>query len=236
MTVQQKTRSESTLKCAIARLWCQIRNMSGEQQQLIDEARVLGVPLSAGQAAGALRLLDELGFWNRTYSLTAITTREAMIHSHLLDSLSGYPELHGTRIADVGTGAGFPGLPLALVSPQREFTLIDSVAKKLRFVTHAVRVLGLTNVTTQQVRVESLSPAQPFDTVLVRAFAALPDLLAAVQGLCGTDTRVIAFKGQYPADELAELPRGWRLERSRAVQIPQLNAERHLLTLVRQAY
>lgn len=194
------------------------------------------VPLSVEQAARALRLLDELSVWNRTYSLTTITNREAMIRSHLLDSLSGYPELSGTRIADVGTGPGFPGLPLALVSPQREFTLIDSVAKKLRFVSHAARALELTNVTIQQVRVESLSPAQPFDTVLARAFAALPDLLAAVQGLCGPTTRIVAFKGQYPADELAELPRGWRLERSRAVHIPHLNAERHLLTLVRQAY
>jgi 16S rRNA (guanine527-N7)-methyltransferase len=210
--------------------------MTGEQQRLIDEAGAIGVALSAEQAVRALRLLDELSVWNRTYSLTAITTREAMIHSHLLDSLSGYAELNGTRIADVGTGPGFPGLPLALVSPQREFMLIDSVAKKLRFVTHAVRVLELTNVTTQQVRVESLSPAQPYDTVLARAFAALPDLLAAVQGLCGPATRVIAFKGQYPADELAELPRGWRLDRSRPVHIPQLKAERHLLTLVRQVY
>jgi len=210
--------------------------MTGEQQQLIDEAKAIGVPLEPDQAMRALRLLDELKIWNRTYSLTAITTREAMIRAHLLDSLSGHAELHGTRIADVGTGAGFPGLPLALVSPQRQFTLIDSVAKKLRFVTHAVRVLELANVTTEQARVESLSPAQPYDTVMARAFAALPDLLAAVQGLCGSKTRVIAFKGQYPADELAELPRGWRLDHSRAVAIPHLNAERHLIILVRQAY
>jgi 16S rRNA (guanine527-N7)-methyltransferase len=210
--------------------------MTGEQQQLIDDAGAIGAPLTEPQALRALRLLDELTVWNRTYSLTAITAREAMIQSHLLDSFSGHPELSGTRIADVGTGAGFPGLPLALLSPEREFTLIDSVAKKLRFVTHAARVLELTNVTTQQARVESLSPAQPYDIVLARAFAALPDLLGAVQGLCGPKTRVIAFKGQYPADELAELPRGWRLDHARVVQIPQLNAERHLLSLVRQPY
>jgi len=210
--------------------------MTGEQQQLIDDAGTLGVPMNETQATSALRLLDELATWNRTYSLTAITSREAMIHSHLLDSLSAYPELTGSRIADVGTGAGFPGLPLALVSPQRQFTLIDSVAKKLRFVTHAVRTLQLTNVTTVQARVESQSPAVPYDIVMARAFAALADLVAAVQGLCGPNTRVIAFKGQYPADELAELPRGWRLEHSRAVHIPHLDADRHLLSLVRQAY
>lgn len=210
--------------------------MTGEQQQLIDDAATLGVPLSDAQATAALRLLDELAVWNRTYSLTAITNREAMIRSHLLDSLSAYPELSGARIADVGTGAGFPGLPLALVSPQREFTLIDSVAKKLRFVTHAARTLQLTNVTTLQARVESQSPTVPYDIVMARAFAALADLVASVQGLCGPDTRILAFKGQYPADELAELPRGWKLQHSRTVTIPHLNAERHLISLVRQAY
>jgi 16S rRNA (guanine527-N7)-methyltransferase len=210
--------------------------MTGELQQLIDDAGTLGVPLNEVQATSALRLLDELAVWNRTYSLTAITERAAMIRSHLLDSLSAYSELTGSRIADVGTGAGFPGLPLALVSPQREFTLIDSVAKKLRFVTHAVRTLQLTNVTTLQVRVESQSPNVPYDIVMARAFAALPDLVERVQGLCGPATRVIVFKGQYPADELAELPRGWRLEHSRAIRIPNLNADRHLISLVRQAY
>jgi len=210
--------------------------MTGEQQQLIDDAGALGVPLNEAQATSALRLLDELAVWNRAYSLTAITERAAMIRSHLLDSLSAYGELTGSRVADVGTGAGFPGLPLALVSPQREFTLIDSVAKKLRFITHAVRTLQLTNVTTVQARVESQSPNVPYDIVMARAFAALPDLVERVQGLCGPKTRVIAFKGQYPADELAELPRGWRLEHSRAIHIPHLNADRHLISLVRQAY
>ena len=138
-----------------------------------------------------------------------------MIRGHLLDSLAA-AGADGKRIADVGTGAGFPGLPLALVAPQRQFTLIDSVAKKMRFVTHAVRALEFANVTTQQVRVESLSPETPFDTVIARAYATLADLVAGVQGLCGAATRVLALKGRYPEDELAELPRGWQLEQARA--------------------
>ena len=210
--------------------------MSGEQQQLIDDAAALGVPLQPGQATLALRLLDELATWNRSYNLTAITDRTAMIRGHLLDSLSAYPELDGERIADVGTGAGFPGLPLALVSPQRQFTLIDSVAKKLRFVTHAARTLGLNNVTVQQARVETLSPTAPFDIVMARAYATLADLVVSVRGLCGPATRVLAFKGRYPDDELAELPHGWRLHHAREVHVPQLDAERHLLILVQQAY
>jgi 16S rRNA (guanine527-N7)-methyltransferase len=209
--------------------------MTSEQQQLIDDAGELGVTLSAEQALRALQLLDELSTWNRTYNLTAITERGAMIRGHLLDSLSAQVELAGTHIADVGTGAGFPGLPLALASPQRAFTLIDSVAKKIRFVAHAARTLQLTNVTPLQARVETLAPDTAFDTVLARAYAALPDLLASVQGLCGPATRVLALKGRYPADELAQLPAGWRLQHSRALRIPGLNAERHILRLVPQA-
>ena len=182
-----------------------------------------------------LRLLDELSIWNRSYSLTAITARDAMIRGHLLDSLSAHADLEGVHIADVGTGAGFPGLPLALTSPQRAFTLIDSVAKKIRFVTHAVRKLALANVTPLQARVESLTPVDAFDTVIARAYAALPDLLASVQGLCGPATRVLALKGQYPADELAQLPAGWQLQHSRAVRIPGLDVERHILRLVPRA-
>jgi 16S rRNA (guanine527-N7)-methyltransferase len=191
--------------------------------------------LSDEQAARALQLLDELSIWNRSYNLTAITERGAMIRGHLLDSLAAHVDIAGSRIADVGTGAGFPGLPLALVSPQRSFTLIDSVAKKIRFVTHAVRKLALANVTPLQLRVETLVPDAAFDTVIARAYAALPDLLASVAGLCGPGTRVLALKGRYPADELAELPPGWRLEHSRAVTIPGLAAQRHILRLVPQA-
>jgi 16S rRNA (guanine527-N7)-methyltransferase len=209
--------------------------MASEQQQLIDDAGLLGVALTDEQALRALQLLDELSIWNRSYNLTAITERGAMIRGHLLDSFAAHVDVAGSRIADVGTGAGFPGLPLALLSPQRAFTLIDSVAKKIRFVSHAVRKLALANVTPLQLRVETLVPDAAFDTVIARAYAALPDLLSSVAGLCGPDTRVLALKGRYPADELAELPPGWRLEHSREVTIPGLGAQRHILRLVPQA-
>jgi 16S rRNA (guanine527-N7)-methyltransferase len=208
--------------------------MTSEPQRLIEDARVMGVALDEPQAVRLLRLLDELSSWNRSYNLTAITTRESMLSAHLLDSLSALPELQGRLIADVGTGAGFPGLPLALLAPLKQFTLIDSVAKKIRFVTHAARVLELGNVIALQARVETLSPATPFDTVIARAYAALPDLLDSVQGLCGPATRVVALKGRYPQDELAELPRGWRLSQVRALQIPRLQAERHILSFEQQ--
>jgi len=208
--------------------------MNSEPQRLIEGAGALGIALDAAQAARLLRLLDELAHWNRSYNLTAITTRESMISAHLLDSLAAQPDLMGLRIADVGTGAGFPGLPLALIEPQRQFTLIDSVAKKIRFVTHAVRVLELANVVPLQARVETLNPDIPFSTVIARAYAALPDLLGSVRGLCSADTRVVALKGRYPQDELSELPRGWRLAQVRKLTIPGLDAERHSLSFVPQ--
>jgi 16S rRNA (guanine527-N7)-methyltransferase len=208
--------------------------MNSEPQRLVEGAGAMGIALDGAQAARLLRLLDELAHWNRSYNLTAITTREGMISAHLLDSLAAQPDLQGQRIADVGTGAGFPGLPLALIEPQRQFTLIDSVAKKIRFVTHAVRVLELANVVPLQARVETLNPDIPFSTVIARAYAALPDLLGSVRGLCGADTRVVALKGRYPQDELSELPRGWRLVQVRALKIPGLDAERHSLSFVPQ--
>jgi 16S rRNA (guanine527-N7)-methyltransferase len=205
--------------------------VSGALRELIDGAAALGLALDARHGELLLRLLDELELWNRSYNLTAITERGQMIRAHLLDSLAALPDLNGSRIADVGTGAGFPGLPLALLCPQRHFTLIDATAKKLRFVAHAARLLALANVTPLHSRVESLAPDPPFDTVIARACAPLPELLRHVAGLCGPATCVVALKGRYPEAELEGLPAGWRLRRSRMVRIPGLEAERHILTL-----
>jgi len=207
---------------------------SGEPAEVADltaRAEALGVILGPSQAARLLRLLDELAAWNQRYNLTAIRERGAMIAAHLLDSLSAQPDLHGSSVADVGTGAGFPGLPLAVVNPQRTFTLIDSTAKKLRFVEHAAGVIGLDNVTVQHARAEQLHPAVPFDTVIARAVAALPALLRAVSGLAGADTHVLAMKGPRADEELRALPAGWRLVARRDVTVPGLAARRVLLTL-----
>ena len=203
----------------------------GEREALITAARALGVTLTDPQAASLLRLLDELSLWNRAYNLTAITGRAAMIRDHLLDSLSAAPELSGTRIADVGTGAGFPGLPLALVAPERRFTLIDSVAKKIRFVAHAARELALTNVAPLQARAEQLVPEAPFDTIITRAFAPVPVTLERVDRLARSGTRLVALKGRYPHEELAQLPPRWTLQSVRRVSLPGSDAERHIVRL-----
>ena len=200
-------------------------------ERLTRDAALVGVTLAADGAARLLALLDELERWNKTYNLTAIGSREEMITHHLLDSLSIHADLCGTRIADVGTGAGFPGLPLAIVNPSRHFTLIDSSGKKVRFVSHAARTLSLGNVSAVHARAESLHPAEPFDTVTARALAPLPKLLAQVAPLCGPATRVVAMKGHPPQEELAQIRPPWRLVSVRNVAVPGLTAARCVVTL-----
>src|ERR1700722_20886526 len=153
--------------------------------------RELAVSLNEGAAATLLRLLDELERWNRAYNLTAITERAEMLTHHLLDSLSVAPFVQGSTLADVGTGAGFPGLPLALIAPGRRCVLVDSNGKKQRFVAHAARTLGLTNVEALHARAEDVRPVQPFDTVVARACAALPQLLEWAGPLWGPGARVL---------------------------------------------
>jgi len=193
----------------------------------------MGIELSAPDALRLQQLLEELERWNRTYNLTAITQREEMITHHLLDSLAVHRDLHGIAIADVGTGAGFPGLPLAVLNPERRFTLMDSAGKKIRFVSHAAHALGLTNVEGVHARVESLRPAATFDTVVARAFAPLPEMLETVSSLCGADTKVLAMKGKWPQEEMAAIPEGWRVESSRELQIPGLGEARCLIVVTR---
>jgi 16S rRNA (guanine527-N7)-methyltransferase len=191
------------------------------------------VTLTERDATRLLQLLDELEKWNRTYNLTAITKREDMLTHHLLDSLAVQADLHGTSVADVGTGAGFPGLPLAVLNPERRFTLIDSAGKKIRFVNHAAHALELANIEGVHARVESMHPDQPFDTVVTRAFAALPEMLSKVGPLCGPQTHVLAMKGKWPREELAALPPDWRVDRSRDLIIPGLNEARCAIVLTR---
>lgn len=202
-----------------------------ETQRIVAGAARLGVALDAAQATALSRLLDELARWNRTYNLTAVTARGEMLTHHLLDSLSVAPHLHGARIVDVGTGAGFPGLPLAVAQPQRRFTLLDSNGKKVRFVAHAARTLGLGNVEALQARAGEWAPPAPFDTVVARAFAPLPELVLQVAALCGPDTRLLAMKGRRDPAERAGLPGGWRIEADLDLEVPGLGAERHVLVL-----
>lgn len=200
-----------------------------ERAALIERARLLDVSLGDVQAERLARLLDELERWNAAYNLTSIRGREALITHHLLDSLSIHAHLRGPRVADIGTGAGFPGLPLAVANPDRQFTLIDSAGKKVRFVAHAARELGLGNVEAVQSRVEDLKPNERFDTVTARAFAALPDLLESARTLCGPGTRVLAMKGRHVEAEAAAVRPPWRVLERLPLTVPGLGEMRHLV-------
>jgi 16S rRNA (guanine527-N7)-methyltransferase len=179
-------------------------------------------------------LIDELERWNRKVNLTAIRNRDEMITSHLLDSLVTTPLLEGTSVLDVGTGPGFPGLPLAIVQPERLFTLLDSNNKKIMFVQHVVGLLGLDNVKTVKARGEDYAPGHGFDTVIARALAALPRLVEIAGHHVGEDGVFVALKGRYPTEELEQLESPWSHAVTELI-VPGLEeGSRHAVLLRRQ--
>lgn len=158
-----------------------------------------------GAAGKFAALISELERWNQRTNLTAIREPRAMVSAHLLDSLVARPLLHGDTVLDVGTGPGFPGLPLAIAEPERQFTLLDSNNKKIMFVKHAAGLLGLGNVVAVKVRSEDYAPGQRFDTVIARALAALPRLVEIAGHHVGEDGVFVALKGRHPAEELEQM-------------------------------
>ena len=179
------------------------------------------------------RLLGELEKWNRKVNLTAIRDPAEMVTAHILDSLAVRPLLEGRTVLDVGTGPGFPGLPLAIVEPEREFTLLDSNNKKIMFVQHVAGLLGLDNVLAVKGRGEDYAPGHRFDTVIARALAALSRLLEIAGHHVREDGVFVALKGRYPADELEELTAPWSHEVI-ALHVPGLEAgSRHAVLLRR---
>lgn len=200
------------------------------EKRLQQGLRDMGLDLPPPAVEKLLSFLQLLDKWNQAYNLTAVRDPEQMVSRHLLDSLSVLPWLHGPRVLDIGSGAGLPGIPLALARPDIEFTLLDSNAKKTRFITQALHELGLKNVAVAQERVEKFHPAEKFDTLIARAFASIPDMLAASRHLCAPHGRFLIMKGVFPQEELAAVTDGYRSE-VKALTIPGLDAARHLVIL-----
>jgi 16S rRNA (guanine527-N7)-methyltransferase len=202
-----------------------------EHELLAAGARDLGIELNPLHGEMLLRLVDELELGNAQFNLTAIRDRLGMLRKHVLDSLSLQSYLHGTRIADIGTGAGFPGLPLAIVNPQRRFTLIEATGKKARFVGQTVLALGCDNVQVVHSRAESYRPFELFDTVVARALSSLADFAAYAGHLCAPGGRLLAMKGKRPVEEISALPKSFRVLAVHRLKLPGLDDERHLVEL-----
>ena len=190
--------------------------------------------LDAALAAPLLDYLALMARWNATYNLTAIRDPREMVGKHLLDSLAMQPFVRdiGT-LADLGTGPGLPGIPLAIATPSLHVTLVESNGKKARFLREAVRKLGLANVDVAESRIEAYKPAATFDAITARALATLPLILELGGHLPGPDGRLLAMKGVVPHEEIAALPAGWRVAAIHPLRVPGLDAERHLVDIVR---
>lgn len=194
----------------------------------------LQLTVSTAAITQLLQYLALLTKWNRAYNLTAVRDPAEMVSRHLLDSLAVMPYVHGDHCADVGTGAGLPGIPLAIMYPQKRFTLIDSNGKKVRFVAQAIAELGLRNVKAIQCRVEKLKPEAPFDVVLSRAFATLADMAQGCEHLLSPTGVMLAMKGIYPQQELSELREHLTVDACHALAIPGEAGQRHLVEIRRR--
>ena len=203
--------------------------MKGQIETALGELKQNLPPDAAGKFA---TLLQELTHWNQRVNLTAITDPTDMITGHLLDSLAARPLLQGQQILDVGTGAGFPGLPLAIVEPERSFELVDSNNKKIMFVQHVARLLNLSNVRAVKARTEDYAPGNRFDTVIARAVAALPRLLEIAGHHVGEDGVFVALKGRFPAGELEQIPAAWTYNVTE-ITVPGLDSGSRHAVLIR---
>lgn len=214
--------------------------MTPEQlaQSIKDGCDAIAQEIDDDQLRKFVELLTELERWGAKVNLTAIRDIREMVGAHLLDSLAVGPFLRGNSAIDIGTGAGFPGLPLAIAHPRRSFALLDSNGKKINFVRHIVSRLGLGNVTAIKSRAQDYAPGHTFDTVIARALARIPKIIELGGHLAGEKSVLLALKGRYPAEELEQtktMPEHWDFSVEK-ISIPGLeNHSRHIVSLERRA-
>jgi 16S rRNA (guanine527-N7)-methyltransferase len=206
------------------------------EKQLLEGLDKLECGLAKERERISTHLLQYILFldkWNRVYNLTAVRKPEEMVTKHVLDSLTLLPVIAGAHLADVGSGAGLPGIPLAIVRPDWYITLIESNQKKAAFLTQACIELALKNVKVVCERAERFFPAEKFDTVISRAFADLSTFVSSAGHLCAENSksRLIAMKGRFPDAELMQLPEQFGVEKVLRVMVPGLRAARHLIVI-----
>jgi 16S rRNA (guanine527-N7)-methyltransferase len=191
----------------------------------------LRVPVEQDGVRKLLAYLGLLERWNNTYNLTAVRDPVDMVSKHILDSLTVLPWVSGGSLLDAGAGAGLPGIPLAVANPALQVTLADSVGKKVRFMNHVQRELGLDNVHPVHSRVEGLVPERPFDRVISRAYAGLAAYASSVRHLSNVDTCLLAMKGRYPDAEIEGLPEWVEVSSVEKLSVPGLHEIRHLVIM-----
>lgn len=211
------------------------------RRRLAAGIETLGLDLSDETQGVLLRYIGLLDKWNKAYNLSAIRDPEAMVSRHLLDSLSVLERVSENlagktqkQLMDVGTGAGLPGIPLAICLPKQQFTLLDSNGKKTRFVLQAAHELGLKNVRVVQDRIEGFSLGAEPDIILSRAFASLRDFVVGCDNLAGSSTNLFAMKGEYPQQEIDDLPTHWQVVQCEPLLVPGCEGERHLVVMKKQ--
>ena len=191
----------------------------------------MGETLSQDKVGNLIALIEELERWNKKINLTAIRSVKNMISGHLLDSLAVRPFLHGKTIIDVGSGAGFPGLPLAIADPTINFMLLDSNRKKIGFIKHIISLLNLKNVEVIKIRAEDYFPTNGFDTVIARALTDIPNLIALTGHMLQKRGVIVSLKGKNPTEELSKIPEGWKYSETK-ITVPGLEQhERHIISL-----
>ncbi|TMO70689.1 16S rRNA (guanine(527)-N(7))-methyltransferase RsmG [Pseudoalteromonas aurantia] len=200
-------------------------------QQLSSLLAQTDIALTELQQQQLVQYVELLDKWNKAYNLTSVRNPSEMVVKHIMDSLMVAPHLSGKQYIDVGTGPGLPGIVLAIALPDTHFVLLDSLGKRVRFLMQVKHALGLDNVTPVQSRVEDYLPSVKLDGVLSRAFASLQDMVQWCEHLIDNSGRFIALKGQLPEQELDSLPTGVHFEQKISLEVPELDAERHLIIL-----
>ncbi|AZL83613.1 MULTISPECIES: 16S rRNA (guanine(527)-N(7))-methyltransferase RsmG [Aliivibrio] len=203
-------------------------DLSQQFDRLIAQTDLTVSELQKEQLLGYVALLHK---WNKAYNLTSVRNPSEMVIKHILDSIVVSPNLSGERFIDVGTGPGLPGIPLAIMNPEKSFTLLDSLGKRIRFIKQVIHELKITNVTPIQSRVEDFQPEEKFDAVLSRAFASMTDMVNWCHHLPKEDGVFLALKGIYSEEEANDLPEWCSVRDVVTLIVPELEGERHLVTL-----